>query len=36
VYILTTNNHPEEVKKIEKQLENKWLKMKVYYTSIEW
>ena len=36
VYILTTNNHPEDLKKIEKQLENKWLKMKVYYTSLEW
>lgn len=36
VYILTTNNHPEDVKKIEKQLENKWLKMKIYYTSLEW
>ena len=36
VYILTTNNHPEEIKKIEKQLENKWLKIKIYYTSIEW
>jgi hypothetical protein len=23
VYLLTTNNHPEELKKIEKQLENK-------------
>jgi len=36
VYILTTNNHPEELKKIEKQIESKWLKMKIYYTSIEW
>ena len=36
VYVLTTNNHPEDLKKIEKQLENKWLKMKVYYTSLEW
>ncbi len=36
VYLLTTNNHPEELKKIEKQLENQWLKTKVYYTSVEW
>ena len=36
VYILTTNNHPDDLKKIEKQLENKWLKIKIYYTSIEW
>ena len=36
VYILTTNNHPEEVKKIIKQLDDKWLKNKVYYTSAEW
>ena len=36
VYLLTTNNHPEDVKKILKQLENKWLKNKVFYTSVEW
>ena len=36
VYLLTTNNHPEELKKIEDQLENQWLKTKVYYTSVEW
>ena len=36
VYILTTNNYPEDLKDIEKQLENKWLKAKIYYTSLEW
>ena len=36
VYLLTTNNHPEELKKIENQLENQWLKAKIYYTSVEW
>ena len=36
VYLLTTNNHPEDLKKITKQLENKWLKYKVFYTSTEW
>ena len=36
VHILTTNNYPEELKKILKQLDNKWLKYKVYYTSAEW
>ena len=36
VYILTTNNHPEDLKKIQKQVEDKWLKVKVYYTSLEW
>ena len=36
VYLLTTNNHPEDVKKIVKQIENKWLKNKVFYTSVEW
>lgn len=36
VYLLTTNNHPEDLKKVVKQLENKWLKNKVFYTSTEW
>ena len=36
VYILTTNNHPDDLKRVIKQLENKWLKNKVYYTSVEW
>ena len=36
IYILTTNNHPEDLKKATKQLDNKWLKYKVYYTSVEW
>ena len=36
IYILTTNNHPEDLKKFIKQLENRWLKYKVYYTSVEW
>ncbi len=36
VYLLTTNNYPDDLKKITKQLENKWLKYKVFYTSAEW
>ena len=36
IYILTTNNHPEDLKKATKQLDNQWLKYKVYYTSTEW
>ena len=36
VYILTTNNHPEDLKKVTNQLDSKWLKFKVYYTSVEW
>ena len=36
VYILTTNNHPEDLKKVQKQLADKWIKIKVYYTSLEW
>ena len=36
VYLLTTNNHPNNLKKIIKQLEDKWLKNKVFYTSVEW
>ena len=35
-YILTTNNHPDDLKKIVKQLENKGLKNKIFYTSVEW
>ena len=36
IYILTTNNHPEELKKITNQLYSKWIKYKVFYTSVEW
>ena len=36
IYLLTTNNHPDNVKSILKQLEWKWFKNKVFYTSIEW
>ena len=36
MYLLTTNNHPEDLKRIIKQLENKWLKNKTFYTSVEW
>lgn len=36
VYILTTNNHPDDVNRLLKQLDNKWLKNKVFYTSVEW
>ena len=36
VYLLTTNNHPEDVNKIIKQLDSQWFKNKVYYTSVEW
>lgn len=35
VYVLTTNNHPEDLHKIIKQLDSKWIKSKVFYTSIE-
>jgi type II secretory ATPase GspE/PulE/Tfp pilus assembly ATPase PilB-like protein len=35
VYLLTTNNYPEEVTKITKQLTNQGLKIKTFYTSIE-
>ena len=35
IYLLTTNNHPDDLKKIIKQIENKWLKYKVFYTSVE-
>ncbi len=33
---LTTNNFPEDVKKILQQFNNKWYNNKVYYTSNEW
>ena len=36
VYLLTTNNFPEDLNKTLKQLDNQWLKHKVYYTSVEW
>ena len=36
IYLLTTNNYPEELNKIIKQLDAQWLKNKVYYTSVEW
>ncbi|MDD2537426.1 MAG: GspE/PulE family protein [Candidatus Absconditabacteria bacterium] len=35
IYILTTNNHPEELQKIIKQLAEKGVKTKVFYTSVE-
>lgn len=35
VYILTTNNYPEELQKISKQLTDQGLKPKIFYTSIE-
>lgn len=36
VYILTTNNHPDDVNRLLKQLDAKGLKNKVFYTSTEW
>ena len=36
IHILTTNNFPEDLQKVLNQLDNKWLKSKVFYTSIEW
>ena len=36
VYLLTTNNHPWDLRKIVKQIENKWMKYKIFYTSVEW
>lgn len=36
IYLLTTNNFPEDLNKTLKQLDNQWLKHKVYYTSVEW
>ena len=36
VYLLTTNNHPDDLNKFIKQLDAKWLKNKIYYTSVEW
>lgn len=35
VYLLTTNNYPEELSKITKQLTDQGLKTKVFYTSVE-
>jgi type II secretory ATPase GspE/PulE/Tfp pilus assembly ATPase PilB-like protein len=35
VYILTTNNYPEDLQKITKQLTAQGLKPKIFYTSIE-
>jgi len=35
VYILTTNNYPEELQKILKQLTDQGLKTKIFYTSVE-
>ena len=34
--ILTTNNYPEEVKKIINMLESKWLNIEIAYTSVAW
>ncbi len=34
--ILSTNNFPEELKKITQMLADKWLESEVLYTSIEW
>jgi hypothetical protein len=35
VYVLTTNNYPDELVKITKQLTNQGMKIKIFYTSIE-
>jgi type II secretory ATPase GspE/PulE/Tfp pilus assembly ATPase PilB-like protein len=35
IYILTTNNYPDELNKITKQLTNQGLKPKIFYTSVE-
>ncbi|MDR2415058.1 MAG: hypothetical protein LBD75_00095 [Candidatus Peribacteria bacterium] len=35
VYLLTTNNYPDELKKISKQLSDQGLKPKIFYTSLE-
>jgi type II secretory ATPase GspE/PulE/Tfp pilus assembly ATPase PilB-like protein len=35
VYLLTTNNYPDELVKITKQLTDQGLKPKIFYTSIE-
>ncbi len=34
--LLTTNNYPEELKKITAMLEAKWLNTQISYTSVEW
>ncbi len=36
IYLLTTNNHPDDLNRITKQLDNQWIKNKVFYTSVEW
>ena len=36
VYLLTTNNHPNDLKTITKQIEERWLTSKIFYTSVEW
>jgi type II secretory ATPase GspE/PulE/Tfp pilus assembly ATPase PilB-like protein len=35
IYLLTTNNYPDDVAKITKQLTDQGLKSKIFYTSIE-
>jgi type II secretory ATPase GspE/PulE/Tfp pilus assembly ATPase PilB-like protein len=35
VYLLTTNNYPDELAKISKQLADQGLKPKIFYTSLE-
>jgi type II secretory ATPase GspE/PulE/Tfp pilus assembly ATPase PilB-like protein len=35
VYVLTTNNYPDELNKITKQLTDQGLKPKIFYTSLE-
>ena len=34
--IITTNNFPEELQKITKALEQKWLQTNISYTSKDW
>ena len=35
VYLLTTNNYPDELARITKQLTDQGVKIKVFYTSVE-
>lgn len=35
IYLLTTNNYPDELTKITKQLANQGVKVKIFYTSVE-
>jgi len=35
IYILTTNNYPDELAKITKQLIDQGMKVKIFYTSVE-